>query len=125
MKDNRPVNLDLMAFKFPMPAISSILHRMSGVILFLLLPYGLWMLQQSLRSAASYAKLQQCLHGFVGGFFLWVFAAAAIYHFLAGVRHLLMDMGIGETLEGGRRGAVIVLVLSFILIIALGVYLCQ
>ena len=116
----RPVNLDLTKFHFPVPAIVSILHRMSGVILFLAIPLMLWWLQQSLASKHAYQVLQQSLTTPIMKLTLWAILVSLSYHIIAGTRHLLMDMGIGESLEGGRWGALSVLSLSIVAILWLG-----
>ena len=119
----RPVYLNLLQIRQPLPAIVSVLHRISGVILFLLLPFLLWLLAKSLTSEAAFDALKQPLAHPVLRFFIWVVLSALIYHLVAGIRHLLMDMGIGETLKGGRIGAYLVLVISIIFIIFAGISL--
>jgi succinate dehydrogenase / fumarate reductase cytochrome b subunit len=118
----RPKNLDLTTVSFPVPAISSILHRITGVVLFIAVPILLWMLQKSFDSA-GYAELQAMFtESFLWQFILWAILTSVAYHVIAGVRHLLMDLGVGESLEGGRRGAWSVLVLSAISAVLLGVW---
>lgn len=124
MEKKRPVNLNLLTIKFPCTAIASILHRISGVILFLCIPLMLGVLAKSLHSEAEFASLQQCLTTPFAKLVIWLFLAAIIYHLIAGVRHIVMDMGIAETLKGGRAGAYIVMILSAILIILVGIWLC-
>lgn len=122
MIKKRPKNLDLTTVSFPVPAISSILHRITGVVLFIAVPILLWMLQKSFDSA-GYAELQAMFtESFLWQFILWAVLTSVAYHVIAGVRHLLMDLGIGESLEGGRRGAWSVLVLSAISAVLLGVW---
>lgn len=121
MNDKRPVNLDLFTIKQPIPAIASILHRISGLILFIGIAFLICALDQSLSSAQGFAKVQDSLSGFFAKLTLWVVLSALIYHFIAGVKHLLMDFGIGETLEGGRLGAKLTLVISVVLIVITGV----
>lgn len=121
MSDNRPVNLDLFTIKQPLPAIVSIGHRISGILLFFGIAGLLYIFDESLESSASFNALQVCLSGGLAKFVLWVVLAALIYHFVAGIKHLLMDLGIGETLEGAQLGAKIVLGISTVLIIYAGV----
>ncbi len=123
MKEKRPVYLNLLQIKFPCPAIVSILHRISGVILFLLLPLLLCLLSQSLRSADTFNGLHETFSHPLLRFFVWVVLSSLLYHLIAGIRHLLMDAGIGESLEGGRWGSYIVLALSIISILLLGIWL--
>lgn len=109
VSDKRPVNLALGTIHFPLPAIASVFHRISGFALFGVLPVVLWAWQQSLASPESFQALVDCLAFRLG---VVVVLAGVIYHFFAGVKHLVMDLGIGETLEGARRWAIAVLVLS-------------
>lgn len=107
MKSNRPVNLSLdqvLAVNLKSPvAIASILHRISGVVVFLLIPVLLYVLQASLASPESFAALKQGFLGsIVGGGLVFIALAGLLFHFVAGVKHLIMDFGVGETLEGGR-----------------------
>lgn len=119
----RPVNLDLGSMKYPPMAIASILHRISGLVLFLLLPMMLYLLSLSLRSAESFAHLQTLLTCSYYKLLLWGFSAAFIYHVIAGTRHMLMDMGYGEGLSAGRASAIFIIVLAIILAVILGVWI--
>ncbi|KUJ84163.1 succinate dehydrogenase, cytochrome b556 subunit [Microbulbifer flavimaris] len=123
MNKSRPVNLDISTIKLPAAALVSILHRISGVVLFAVMALLLWMLGTSLESEQGFASVAETFSSIPAKIILWASLAALIYHLVAGVRHLFMDLGIGESLEGGRRGAVMVLVLSVILILAVGVWL--
>lgn len=123
MNQKRPVNLDLTSMKFPVMAIVSILHRVSGVILFFLFPLVLYCLQYSLQSALAFDALSDFLASPLMRLLLWLFSAALAYHFFAGLRHLLMDLGYGESLEAGRRSAILVLVLSVIATLLLGIWI--
>ena len=123
MKVKRPVNLDLTKFHFPIMAILSILHRVSGVLLFFALPFWLYLLQQSLVSAESFANVQVLLTHSGIQFFLWITLSALAYHLVAGVRHLLMDIGIGEHLPRARHGAWFTLGVAVVLILLAGVWI--
>lgn len=123
MKKERPVNLDLTAFHFPLPAKVSITHRVTGIILFGAVGVLIWLLDQSLSSAQGFADTRELLSGGFPKFVLWVILAALAYHTVVGVKHLIMDMGIGETLEGGLMGAKIALGVSAVLIILAGVWI--
>lgn len=123
MQQKRPVNLNLSTIKFPVPAIVSILHRISGFLLFFAIPFFLWLLQQSLSSADGFAQVEQIMSNFFVKFITWAFLSALIYHLLAGVRHLLMDLGLGETLKKARATALVMLVISIICILWLGYWL--
>jgi succinate dehydrogenase / fumarate reductase, cytochrome b subunit len=123
VNQQRPVNLNLFTIKFPLPAIISILHRASGVFMFLLIPFLLWMLSASLSSPVSFESLQITLMGFGSKFVVWLLLSALLYHLVAGIRHLLMDIGFGESLAAGRVSSKIVLICSIILSILVGIWL--
>jgi len=123
VNDKRPVNLDIGSIRLPITAYVSILHRISGVVLLVLAGVGLWMLDVSLGSEAGFAALQEALASFWVKLVLWALVAALAYHLTAGIRHLVMDLGIGETLRGGVLGARLVLVISVVLTILAGVWL--
>lgn len=122
VKSNRPVNLSLstvLAVNLKSPvAIASILHRVSGIVVFLLIPVLLYLLQQSLASPEAFATLQKdVLGGLIGGGLAFIALAGLLFHFVVGAKHLIQDFGIGESLEGGRRFAAAALVLAALLIL--------
>ncbi len=123
MNKKRPVNLDLGSLKFPPMAIASILHRISGLVLFIFLPVMLFILGKSLQSEEVFVQTKTMLASPYYKLALWAFSTAMIYHVLAGIRHLLMDMGLGEHLETARHSAIFVIVLSVILTIFLGIWI--
>lgn len=123
MKDNRPVNLDLTKFRWPLPALTSIVHRISGVFIFLAIALLLYLLELSLESEAGFADVASLIANPLIKFFVWAVLAALLYHLIAGIKHLLMDFGIGETLAGSVLGAKLVIVSSAIAIIIAGVWL--
>ncbi|MFK0574001.1 succinate dehydrogenase, cytochrome b556 subunit [Endozoicomonas sp.] len=123
MNSKRPVNLDITTIKLPLPAYTSILHRVSGVILFVGLGFLLYGLDLSLASEESFDSLKVLLASPLAKFITWGILSALIYHFVAGVKHLLMDVDIGDGKESGKFGAIITLVLSIVLIILAGVWL--
>ncbi|WP_053979353.1 succinate dehydrogenase, cytochrome b556 subunit [Marinagarivorans algicola] len=123
MKKDRPVNLDISTISLPVTALVSITHRVSGLIMLGGVLVLLWMLDSSLASEQSFNELKQTLSHPIALLIVWGVLAALAYHTVAGIRHLIMDMGIGETLEGGRTGAKIVIALSAIAILAIGGFL--
>ncbi len=120
--NKRPVNLDIGTIRLPVTAYASILHRVSGVILFFVVGILLWMLDLSLSSPEGFAEAKAVLSHPLVKLVFWGSLAALAYHLAAGVRHLIMDMGIGESLEGGKLGAKLVFVVSVILILLAGVW---
>lgn len=123
MNKKRPVNLDLRKVKFPITAIGSILHRITGVIIFLFIPLSLWALQVSLASPSGFKVVKIYASNPVISFFIWGFLTALIYHLFAGIRHLLMDIGLGETFKAARAANLIVFSLTIVSMILLGIWL--
>ena len=123
VKDTRPVNLDIGTMRLPITAWASITHRASGVFLFVGMAALIWALDASLKSPESFDALKECLASPLAKLGIWAVVSGLIYHSLAGVKHLIMDFGIGETMEGGVLGARIVIGLSIVLILAAGVWI--
>lgn len=123
MNKDRPVNLDISTISFPIPAIVSIIHRISGMVMLAGVLVLLFMLDMSLGSEKSYDELREYLAAPWAKIVVWIVLAALAYHAVAGIRHLIMDIGVGESLEGGRLGAKLVVFLSVLLIIAAGVWI--
>lgn len=123
VSNQRPKNLNLFTIRFPLPAIVSILHRISGLVLFLLIPFALLGLDLSVTSQDGFNTVQNALFSAPAKFLLWLCLAAFLYHFVAGIRHLLMDINIGAELKSGRLTAIVALVISILLIVLAGFYL--
>ena len=112
MSKQRPVNLDLTTISLPLPAIISILHRISGIILFALIPFLLYTLQTSLESADGFARVTAWFASPLVKLITFGSLAAILYHLLAGLRHIIMDMGYAETLSAARTTGTVTLVLA-------------
>lgn len=123
VNNKRPVNLQLTTIRFPLPAIVSILHRASGVLVFLAIPLLLWVLRDSLQTRTGFYTVSQCLTQPFMKFVIWVVLSGLIYHLVAGIRHLFMDAGYCEELAAARRCSIWTLASSIILIILAGVWL--
>ena len=87
------------------------------------LGFMLYALGKSLGSEEGFADVKACLTSPLAKFVAWGLLSALLYHLVAGVRHLIMDMGIGETLEGGRLGSKIIIAVSVVLIVLAGVWI--
>ncbi|MFT6431315.1 MAG: succinate dehydrogenase / fumarate reductase cytochrome b subunit [Halopseudomonas sp.] len=123
VNSKRPVNLDLRTIKLPLTAWTSIAHRVSGIIMFIAVAGLLWLLSVSLDSERGFEQAQSVLQNPLAKLVLWGVLSALLYHLIAGVRHLVMDAGVGEGLESGKRGSQVVIVLSVIVIVLLGVWI--
>jgi len=117
VKSNRPINLPLsqvISVNSSPIAIASILHRISGIMLFLLIPVMLWILQNSLASPESFATV---FDNVLVRFLAWIFVAAIAYHFVMGIKHLFADNGSNEELKSARMVTVVSFVIAAILIV--------
>ena len=115
----RPKNLDLATIRLPLPGKLSILHRISGVGIFLCLPVLLWLFQQSVTSPESFALFQEVASHPVVKFLFMGLIWAYMHHFCAGIRFLLLDVHVGVELETARKSSVIVFVVSILLTLVL------
>jgi len=119
----RPVNLGLLTIRFPITAIVSILHRVSGVVLFLSIPILLYLLSCSLTTSDGFDDVMTLLQGFWAKLMIFGILSAGLYHLVAGIRHLLMDCGFAEEKTSGKVAARVMLVIAIVLIIIMGVWL--
>lgn len=109
--------------RLPITAWASITHRASGVFLFVGMAVLIWMLDASLKSPESFDAMVGVLTSPLAKLVLWAIFAGLIYHTVAGIKHLVADFGIGETMEGGVLGARIVFVVSAVLIVLGGLWI--
>jgi succinate dehydrogenase / fumarate reductase cytochrome b subunit len=120
MNKKRPKHLALHKIKLPLPGFVSILHRLSGMFLFLSLPLLLWMLQASLRSIETYTQLQEILQHPLSKLavlgVLWSF----LHHFCAGIRYLALDLHLGSSLSKARASSWLVMAVSLLLTVLIG-----
>jgi succinate dehydrogenase / fumarate reductase cytochrome b subunit len=117
----------LSHYRLPAPGLVSILHRISGALLFILLPFVIWLFDASITSEVSYAQFASLFSagwaGLPGWFFKLVVLAliwAYVQHFIAGLRHIYMDVTHATGLGFGRSSAFVTLIATAILTIALG-----
>ena len=123
MTELRPKYLDLRRIRLPLPALVSILHRVSGASLFLFLPFLLYLLHASLASPESYVRYRTAFHSPLVKLVLTGLLWAYLHHLLAGLRFLALDVHWGVDLGAARNASKAVLGLSLILTLALGVWL--
>ena len=115
----RPVNLDIGTIKLPITAYVSILHRVSGVATLFAVAIFLWIFDQSLASEQSFQDVSNILSYPLAQFLIWGSLVALIYHTVAGIRHLIMDLGFGEeSFNIGRISAWISVGVALVLIAA-------
>ena len=117
MDKKRPVNLDLGTIALPITSYVSILHRVSGVIMFFAVAVLLWLLESSLASEASFNELSDLFNNPLCQIIVWGTLAALAYHSVAGIRHMIMDFGVGEdSFYAGRLSAWAALALAALVI---------
>ena len=121
---------DLPTYRLPAAGWVSILHRVSGALMFLLMPFIIWMFDSSITSEISFAKLSAAFNvglGFVPGWFMKLVALALIWAYLhhacAGIRHLALDAHYGLRLNYARATSRAVLVISGLLTLRMGIWL--
>ena len=118
----RPVYLNLVAIRQPLPAIVSILHRASGALLFVVgIPLLLWFVQKTLASPESFDAVTRPLASPFGKLVVLALVWSYLYHLLAGIRHLALDLHAGIQLAPARSSAAILLVVSVILLLVVAV----
>ncbi|WP_028669787.1 succinate dehydrogenase, cytochrome b556 subunit [Saccharospirillum impatiens] len=122
MKDHRPKNLDLATIRQPITAIASILHRITGVMLFVAVGFLVWALSLSLESRQGFDQTVAVMTHPLAKLITWGILSLVIYHLFAGIKHLIMDAGFAETKEGGPLATKISLVLSVVVILLMGVW---
>ena len=120
MNKPRPKHLALHLIKLPLPGFVSILHRISGLLLFLALPLLLLMLQYSLRSIETYTQLMAVLAHPLAKLLLLGLLWAFLHHFCAGLRYLAIDLDYGVKLAQARNSSKAVLAVSLLLTALLG-----
>jgi succinate dehydrogenase / fumarate reductase cytochrome b subunit len=119
--------VDALQYRLPLAGVVSILHRASGAMMFALLPLIIWFFDVSLTSEITFERFTSAFDagiGFVPGFFVKLVVLgliwAYLHHFIAGVRHLWMDMTHSVTKEFGRQSAAVTLAASVLLTLVLG-----
>ncbi|KZN14848.1 succinate dehydrogenase, cytochrome b556 subunit [Marinomonas sp. TW1] len=124
MNKKRPVNLDILTISQPVTAIVSILHRVTGIILFVGLAFLFYAFDLSLDSQQGFDQVVNILQtSFLAKFIIWGVVSALLYHLVAGVKHLFMDMGYFEELDSGRSAAIANMIIATVFIVLAGVWI--
>jgi succinate dehydrogenase / fumarate reductase, cytochrome b subunit len=111
---------DAMQYRLPLAGVVSILHRISGLLMFALLPFVLYLFDRSLASEYSFFEFKQIVSGICPKIIILVLSWAFLHHFCAGIRHLVMDFHFGLDKDSGRKTAVSALVVSLTLTALVG-----
>ena len=121
MHKNRPKNLDLATVKFPITATASILHRVSGIIVFISLAIFMFLLNLSLSSVLGFHQVLGYFDNLFVEFIIWGALTGLAYHMVFGVRHMLQDLGYWEEMQSASTSARYGFVLTFILSVLAGI----
>ncbi|MBN8447650.1 succinate dehydrogenase, cytochrome b556 subunit [Accumulibacter sp.] len=120
IKKRRPKNLDLPTIRLPLPGILSIIHRISGAGMFLMLPFLLWLFQSSLASPETFASAREVVGHPLARIILLGLIWFYMHHFCAGIRYLLLDLHKGVELEAARLSSKVVFAVSIALTLIIG-----
>ena len=122
---HRPISLPLPTLFAAMPitAVASIAHRVTGIVLFAGALFLFYLLSTALESEAGFDAARGIIQAPLGKFALWLILVALAFHLFAGIKHLFMDFHIGDSMRGGRLGALLSFVLALVVAIAAGVWL--
>ncbi|MDH5299883.1 MAG: succinate dehydrogenase, cytochrome b556 subunit [Gammaproteobacteria bacterium] len=115
-KPPRPKHLDLTKIRLPITGVVSILHRISGVLLLLALPFFIYLLQLSVSNSAGYAQAEAILSHPLGKVVTVLLCWAIAHHFFAGIRFLLFDLDVATSKASARRAAGWVLVAEVVIV---------
>ncbi len=117
---NRPKYLNLLQIRLPLPGIVSIMHRVSGAVLFLALPLILCGLQKSLGSFDTFLVMKDAFSSPLVKIVMIGLLWGYLHHLAAGIRHLLLDIDVGTELASARLASIMVLVVSIALTVVAG-----
>lgn len=119
----RPVYLNLLKIRLPIGGVVSILHRITGVFLVLLLPLAIYLLQQSLHSAVTFEETVRLLGSLPGRTLVLIVVWMFVQHLYSGIRHLLLDIEVGIEKASARSSAWLTLVASIVTLLLMGFWM--
>ncbi len=123
MKTDRPVNLNLFVFSWPLAAMVSITHRITGVVLVAGIAFGLYALDLALSSPVGFADAAALMAQPLPKFIMLALLFVLMFHIVAGIKHLLLDFHLGDTVAAAKYGALSVIVLTLAITATLGALL--
>lgn len=119
MTADRPRYLNLFRIHLPVTGIVSLAHRASGVVLFVTIPFAVWLLERSLSGPVGFSHVQELLQQPLSKLLVLLILWSLAHHFLAGLRFLLIDVDIGVERQASRRGAWLVIVAELLTVVGL------
>jgi succinate dehydrogenase / fumarate reductase cytochrome b subunit len=120
MQTDRPVNLNLFKFRWPLAAMVSITHRITGVVLFVGVGFGLYALDMALASADGFASAAAMMNEPLPKLIMLALLFVLTFHIVAGIKHLLLDFHLGDSLQAVHVGSIVVIAVSVLITIVLG-----
>ncbi len=122
-KKKRPVYLNLVKICLPVGGVLSILHRATGAFLVLLLPFALYILDRSLQDPSAFTEITARLVSMEGRIAILIMVWAFTQHFMSGIRHLLLDIGIGDSKSAAQLIAWLAFAATGVVVILTGICL--
>lgn len=119
---SRHIYLNLFAIDFPITALTSIVHRLSGIFLFLSMPILLYFFYLTLESSSSFIVAKALVSRFYIKLFIYIFLYALIYHFFNGIKHMILDLGYFDS-KSASRGFSVIILFVILFFIALSILL--
>ncbi len=119
----RPKNLNLLTVRFPLSAIMSVGHRAAGILLFLALPYLLYLLQLSFASETGFEQAHRILNSIWIKLLMLLLIWALAHHVIAGIRYFLLDLDIGIDRQMAQKSALLVIILGVLVTITAALFL--
>lgn len=113
---SKHIFLNLFVMKFPVTAVTSIIHRVTGIFLFLCIPVFLYFLKLSLESESSFLLAKDLFNTFYFNLFIYLFLAAFIYHFVMGIKHIIIDLGFFDSKKSSNNFSLSAIILVLFLI---------
>ena len=123
MKSQRPIFLNLFAITLPLAGVVSFAHRVTGIALFVGIAFALYALDMALASPEGFAAAGAMMQTGFARFIMLGLLFVLVFHIVAGIKHLLLDFHVGDSLAAARAGAIIVVVVSLLVTAVLGALL--
>ena len=123
--DSRPFYLNLIKIHLPIQGVVSIMQRITGVLLFIAIPFSVYLLDLSLQGDAGFAQAQEILSSIIIRIGILILLWSLLHHFYAGIRYLLIDFDIGVDKQGSRITAWTVLALEIITLAVILIGVCS
>ncbi|TNF33072.1 MAG: succinate dehydrogenase, cytochrome b556 subunit [Gammaproteobacteria bacterium] len=124
-RDSRPFYLNLIKIRLPIQGVVSIIHRVTGVLMFLAIPFFVYLLDLSLQGEAGFTRASEILSLTIIRLGMLLLLWSLLHHFYAGIRYLLIDFDIAVDKQGSRKTAWTVLVLEIITLVILVAGICS